>query len=331
MSQGLHGGPLGQPLVRTSDLEDLVARVTALMSSHTVAPARPGGFTAQISGVHTPGLSLLHMDYGMPLWLTAEPLPDYVAVSLPLTGSMTARHQGRRLEARAGRSALVCTPGSELVMDWDEALRLLVLRIDLGALRSLAAGLVTDQPEGPDLRFDPAMDVPEITAAVLRQARLMQHLLAGAVPEEVNPLIAAQLREQVMCTLLLSQPNSWTRALRYRPEHAHHSTVAEAADLMRTHPDEALTVEGVARTVGLSVRALRAGFRRELDRSPKQYLQDVRLERAHADLAAAEPGSGVRVIDIAHRWGFSHPGRFATTYRRQYGEAPAATLAHPPR
>lgn len=173
------------------------------------------------------------------------------------------------------------------------------------------------------------MDAPEIIAAALGQARLMQHVLADAGPEAVNPLMAAQLREQVMGTLLLGQPNSWIPALRHRPEHAHYSTVAEAADLMRTHPDEALTVEGVARTVGLSVRALHAGFRRELDRSPKQYLQYVRLERAHADLAAAEPGSGVRVIDIAYRWGFSHPGRFATTYRRQYGVAPAVTLARP--
>lgn len=52
-----------------------------------------------------------------------------------------------------------------------------------------------------------------------------------------------------------------------------------------------------------------------------------RLERAHADLIVSETGSGVRVIDIAHRWGFSHPGRFATAYRHHYGEAPAATLA----
>ena len=329
MTEGMHDGTPGRPLVRTSDLDDLVARVTEIMSSHTVAPARPGGFTAQVSGVHTSGLSLLEMDYGMALRLTAEPLPGYVAVCLPVGGSMTARHQGRRLDASAGRSAVVGTPASELVMDWDEALRLLVLRIDLDALRSLAARLVTDQLEEPDLRFDPEMDDPGITAAALGQARLMQRVLADAGPEGVNPLIASQLREQVMSTLLLGQPNSWTPALRHRPEPARHSTVAEAADLIRTHPGEALTVEGVARTVGLSVRALHAGFRRELDRSPKQYLQQVRLERAHADLVAAEPGSGVRVIDIAHRWGFSHPGRFATTYRRRYGEAPAATLARP--
>ncbi len=216
MSEGMYG-PRGRPLVRTSDLDDLVARVSAIMSSHTLAPARAGGFTAAVSGVHTPGLSLLEMDYGMAVRLTADPLPDYVAVCLPLTGSLTARHQGRRLDARAGRTALVGTPASELVMDWDEALRLLVLRIDLGALRSLAARLVTDQPEEPDLQFDPAMDAPEITAAALGQARLMQHTLAEAGAEAVNPLVAAQLREQVMCTLLLGQPNSWTPALRHRP------------------------------------------------------------------------------------------------------------------
>ena len=329
MGEGIRDDPPREVLVRTSDLDALVARVSAIMSSHTVAPARPGGFAAQISGVHTPGLSLLHMNYGMALRLTADPVVDYVAVCLPLTGSMTATHQGRRLDACAGRSALVASPASELVMDWDEALRLLVLRIDLGALRSLAARLVTDQPEEPDLRFDPAMEAPHITAAMLGQARLMQHLLVNAGPGAANPLVAAQLREQVMCTLLLGQPNSWTPALLHRPAHAHQATVAQAADLIRTHPDEALTVEGVARVVGLSVRALHAGFRRELDRSPKQYLQHVRLARARADLAAAAPGSGVRVIDVAYRWGFSHPGRFATTYRHHYGEAPAATLARP--
>ena len=157
----------------------------------------------------------------------------------------------------------------------------------------------------------------------------MQQVLADAGTEAVSPMVAAQLREQVMSTLLLGQPNSWTPALRRRPDPAQRSTVAEAANLMRTHPEEPLTIESVARTVGLSVRALHAGFRRELDRSPKQYLQEVRLERARADLAAAEPGTGIRVIDVAYRWGFSHPGRFATFYRHHYGEAPAATLARP--
>ncbi|NYD37515.1 AraC family transcriptional regulator [Actinomycetospora corticicola] len=315
-------------MVRTDDLDDLVAQVTDIMSSHTVVPARAGHFTAEIRGVRTPGLSVLEMDYGMAVRLTADPLPNYVSVCLPLSGALTASHQGRRLDPVAGRSAVVGTPASELVMDWGEALRLLVLRIDLDVLQSLAARFVTAQDERPDLQFDPAMG-EEVTAALLGQARLLQRVLAGAGPGAVNPLVMAQLREQMVSTLLLGQPNNWTHELHHRPEPAQRSTVGEAADLMRTHADEPLTVEGVARTVGLSVRALHAGFRRELDRSPKQYLQHVRLERARADLVVADPGSGIRVIDIAHRWGFSHPGRFAAAYRHHYGEAPAATLACP--
>lgn len=331
MSEAVHDELVRPALVHTSDLDQLVEQVTALMSRHTVTPARAGGFTADVSGVQTPGLSLLHMDYGMPLRLRADPLDDYVAVCLPLTGSMTARHQGRHLEAVAGCSALVGTPESELVMDWDDALRLLVLRVDLSALRSFAARLVTTTPEEPELRFDPAMEGPQVTATAFGQARMMQDLLADAGPEQVNPLVAAHLREQVMFTLLLGQPNSWSPALRTRPERAHRSVVGEAAELIRAHADEPLTIEGLARAVGLSVRALHAGFRRELDRSPKQYLQQVRLQRAHDDLTVATPGAGIKVMDVAHRWGFTNQGRFATAYREHYGQAPSDTLARPPR
>jgi len=315
----------GRPLIRTDDLDELVSQVTDIMSSHTVTPLTKGGFAAEVVGFRLPGLSLLEMDYGMAVRLSADPLPGYVAVSLPLSGALTARHQGRRFDAVAGRSAVMGTPASDLVMDWNAALRLQVLRIDLDALQTFAARLVTAQPEKPDLEFDPVMDAAE-TAAVLGQARLMQQVLADGGAGAVNPLVTAQLREQVMSTLLLGQPNNWTSAIRHRPETAPRTTISEAADLMHTHADEPLTVEGVARAVGLSVRALHAGFRRELDRSPKQYLQQVRLERARADLVSAAPGGGVRVIDIAHRWGFSHPGRFATAYRHHYGEAPAVTL-----
>ena len=86
MSEGTHG-VLGEPLVRTNDL---VQRVTEMVSRHTVTPVHPGGFTVQIRGVETPGLSLLDMDYGMPLRLTAEPLPEYTGVLLPVAGSITA-------------------------------------------------------------------------------------------------------------------------------------------------------------------------------------------------------------------------------------------------
>jgi AraC family ethanolamine operon transcriptional activator len=39
-------------------------------------------------------------------------------------------------------------------------------------------------------------------------------------------------------------------------------------------------------------------------------------------------GTGMRIGDIAMRWGFLHFGRFAEDYRRLFGERPSDTLRH---
>ncbi|MEQ8165776.1 MAG: helix-turn-helix domain-containing protein, partial [Alphaproteobacteria bacterium] len=76
---------------------------------------------------------------------------------------------------------------------------------------------------------------------------------------------------------------------------------------------------------GVSARSLFAGFRAYRGQGPMAFLKQVRLERARAELAAADPGRA-RVIDIALKWHFSHMGRFAADYGRRFGEAPSVTL-----
>ncbi|MCW2522306.1 MAG: transcriptional regulator, AraC family, partial [Frankiales bacterium] len=68
------------------------------------------------------------------------------------------------------------------------------------------------------------------------------------------------------------------------------------------------------------------GFARSVGQSPMRYLQQVRLERVHAELAQAEPGA-TTITEAATRWGFTHLGRFANQYRTTFGELPSATLA----
>jgi AraC-like DNA-binding protein len=273
---------------------------------------------------------MLHLDYGVPLRVRADPLEDYLAVCLPLTGSMDVAHKGVSFRAAAGARGFLGTPDGELVMDWDGQLTLLVLRVEVSDLRRLAARMIAGSPgEVDELTFDPVLDSATVTPATLSQARLLGTLVGTAQDREVNPLAAAQLREQVLGTLLLGQPNSWSRVLRsgarWPPAR---SAIRDAAEYIRLHAHEPLTVEGIARAAALSVRALQAGFRREFGLSPKQYLQQTRLDRAHDELAAVGPG--VRVIDVAHRWGFTNAGRFAAAYRRRFAVTPSATLSQTP-
>jgi transcriptional regulator GlxA family with amidase domain len=77
---------------------------------------------------------------------------------------------------------------------------------------------------------------------------------------------------------------------------------------------------------GVGVRALQDGFREAVGASPTAWIRSRRLERAHADLRAAEPGDGTTVTEVAMRWGFSHFGRFSVRYRERFGVSPHETL-----
>lgn len=67
----------------------------------------------------------------------------------------------------------------------------------------------------------------------------------------------------------------------------------------------------------------RLGFGwRDNDVSPMQYLKDLRLERASAELL----GGSTHVAGVALRWGFGHLGRFSADYRARFGEYPSETV-----
>lgn len=73
------------------------------------------------------------------------------------------------------------------------------------------------------------------------------------------------------------------------------------------------------------MRTLQRGFREQLGVTPREYLNDVRLQRVRDELRAHRPEHAT-VGEIASRWGFPHPGRFSVIYRQRFGESPSATL-----
>ncbi|WKK73036.1 helix-turn-helix domain-containing protein [Rathayibacter oskolensis] len=70
---------------------------------------------------------------------------------------------------------------------------------------------------------------------------------------------------------------------------------------------------------------MQLAFQRAFEQTPRHYLRDVRLDRAHEELAAGDPGSLV-VGEVAARWGFVSGGRFAQQYARRFSELPSETL-----
>jgi transcriptional regulator GlxA family with amidase domain len=101
--------------------------------------------------------------------------------------------------------------------------------------------------------------------------------------------------------------------------------VKRAIDAMEADPAHPFSVRELAGAAGVSVRTLQAAFHRHTGVTPLEYLRDLRLARAHEDLRRAGPALATVAL-VAHRWGFTHLGRFAAVYRGRYGVSPSATL-----
>jgi transcriptional regulator GlxA family with amidase domain len=71
---------------------------------------------------------------------------------------------------------------------------------------------------------------------------------------------------------------------------------------------------------------LELGFRKELGKTPREFVRDLRLMRAHDELQRANPEDGATVTGVAYRWGLWHADRFATSYSGRFGVRPTTTL-----
>ncbi|MEV0877875.1 helix-turn-helix transcriptional regulator [Micromonospora echinofusca] len=180
---------------------------------------------------------------------------------------------------------------------------------------------------GADLRFDSSRP---ISAALGRHwtqtvSHLTRTVLAGPVLM-ANPLVAGNTRHLLAATALAVFPNTAHAAALGAAGEVTPRALRRAVAYVDDHADRPVTVEQVAAAAGVRPRALQLAFRRHHGTTPMRYVRQVRLERAHRDLQAADPTTGVTVTMIAQRWGFTHLGRFSTDYRAAYGCGPSRTL-----
>ncbi|MFK4122195.1 helix-turn-helix domain-containing protein [Streptomyces longwoodensis] len=160
-------------------------------------------------------------------------------------------------------------------------------------------------------------------------AYLRDHVLAD--PDLADqPLVASTAAQHLAATVLATFPNTaLTDPTGSDRADARPAALRRALTYIDDHADEPVTVAEIAAAAHITVRALQYAFRRHLDTTPLAHLRRVRLAHAHHELLAADPSDGTTVTQVAVRWGFAHPGRFAALYRAAYGRSPHRTLVEP--
>ena len=97
-----------------------------------------------------------------------------------------------------------------------------------------------------------------------------------------------------------------------------HPKLSKVIQMMEINIEEPISPSVLAKDVGMSTRQLERLFRRYLDRSPKRYYMELRLQKARNLLMQTD----ISVINVALACGFASPSHFSKCYRAHYDTTP---------
>jgi AraC-like DNA-binding protein len=101
--------------------------------------------------------------------------------------------------------------------------------------------------------------------------------------------------------------------------------VEKARNILEKNVDNIYTISELIGNFNISTRALQYNFQKELGITPKQYLQDLRLNAIRKELLNAESDKKI-ISEIISKYGYFHPSHFTQKYRLFFGETPTQTL-----
>ena len=97
-----------------------------------------------------------------------------------------------------------------------------------------------------------------------------------------------------------------------------HPKLSLVIQMMERNIEEPISPSLLAKDVNMSTRQLERLFRRYLNRSPKRYYMELRLQRARNLLMQTD----MSVINVALACGFASPSHFSKCYRSHYKKTP---------
>jgi transcriptional regulator GlxA family with amidase domain len=97
-----------------------------------------------------------------------------------------------------------------------------------------------------------------------------------------------------------------------------HPKLVQVIQTMERSTEEPISPADLAKSVNMSTRQLERLFRRYLNRSPKRYYMELRLEKARNLLLQTD----MSVINVALACGFTSPSHFSKCYRAHFNRTP---------
>jgi len=227
-------------------------------------------------------------------------------------------------ETQSTSTMLIYSPGMEINGVSQKGFEIYVLTVTQAHLQKLMLELGLDEMEEKLRQIDRVELDPEQADSLREQLKDILNDAASLKHKVVSPE-GKDLLLNFVPLKFLKEIGSQIGCAKHKIVKEKHFLYLEARAYLHTHLHEQISIEKLAYKFKLSERTLRNYFKEELGTSPKQYITALRLAKVRDELKVSQMEKGV-VEKTARRFGFTHMGQFAKSYKVYFGELPSETL-----
>jgi AraC family transcriptional regulator, glycine betaine-responsive activator len=142
-------------------------------------------------------------------------------------------------------------------------------------------------------------------------------LMLKLIADDHGETLAGAVADQLIYTSIRTDQDTQRLSVPTRIG-VRHPKLSTVIQMMESNIEEPISPSLLARDVSMSTRQLERLFRRYLNRSPKRYYMELRLQKARNLLMQTD----MSVINVALACGFASPSHFSKCYRSQYNTTP---------
>ncbi|MGV8917197.1 MAG: AraC family transcriptional regulator [Pseudomonas sp.] len=309
------------------DLAGARAWMSAICGPHLLKTSNPERIHFHHTGnvLKSMSTTLGVIEYGTDVTISVEDVEhlNCYSLSLPVVGEQELLLGGNRLRSDV-EHGLILSPEDSQELTIAGNCRKVQVAITQTAMRQTLEDML-QRPLQIPLRFESVMDAVNGTSASWwRLARYHLGELENSHELYDQTLFSRDIESALIKGLILAQPNNYSEELRQLMGVKLPSYLLRAKAFMHANAREDLHLEDIERASGVSRFKLFEEFRKYFALSPMAYLKKYRLTAVRQEIL--EDRSARNISVIAMGWGFTHLGRFASEYRKLFGETPSMTL-----
>jgi AraC-like DNA-binding protein len=311
--------PAAKLKLSTVDLAEAIAAVSHVYCPHEVKILGSNrGVKTTLEALEQAHHRIVSLRYSAPVHIDAGNFDNLMLMMTCVGGSAQAAQGRYKAQWHRGQT-LPFSPNARSHLKFDREFGQRSVRLDIDSMEALCSRLLNCALDRP-LQLELRPFAPELETTWQEAVRLLLKYdeLGIALP----PAAALHLEEFIGTLILERHPHNYSDALSAPCQAATPRIVKEAEYLMRAEQPEAVSL--IAKKLGVSLRTLELGFRECRQSTPTQFLRQIRLDAARADLRA--PSASTTVTSVALANGFPHLARFSSYYRSAFDEYPSQTL-----